>query len=454
MSRTAGRPDIAGRRVLVLGLGATGRAVAEVLSTRAASVFASDARDVGDVEPLRAKGVEVETGSHERASELLDSFDVVVPSPGVSPHRGFLAEVLSRGATVVSEFDIAAALTRAEIVAVTGTNGKTTTCVLAEGIARAAGRKVCLCGNTETPFVQAVAEHPEADLFVVEASSFGLYFCRTLHPRVAVITNFFPDHLDWHVSIEDYRTAKGRIAARLGAGDLFLYPQEQAELEGMAPAASDRFAFGSVASGSDGAWVEGGELVVRLGGREVRAGGAGRLSERGSHFAADAAAAAASVVFLGAGAEAVERGLEGFEFARHRLEPIGEINGVRVVDDSVATNAQATLAALRSFDRIVLIAGGRNKGLDLAPLASEAGRMKVLVTIGEAADELSRVFVDTGVITKNVGSMHEAVSVALESATPGDVVLLSPACASHDMFDNYAHRGRVFREACAVLGVL
>ncbi len=449
--------DLGGERVIVLGLGVTGRSAATVLAAHGARVLASEAEALPDdvVADLRAAGVDVETGDHARASSELGAADFVVPSPGISPHRGFLADVVARGAKIVSELDLATALTTTPVVAVTGTNGKTTVCLLAERIARAAGMRAYMCGNTESPFLSAAAEHPDAELFVVEASSFRLAFCETFHPRVSVITNFAPDHLDWHATLDEYRDAKARIAARQDATDLFLYPFEQPELASLAPEGGPRRVpfGGAVIDAPNAAWFEGDEIVVRLGDDVVRARGVGRLADRAPHFASNAAASAAALVFLGAGSGDISQALQSFEVAQHRLEPVGTLNGIRVIDDSVAANAHATVAALRRFKRVVLIAGGRNKGIDLSPLASEASRIKVLVALGEATDELSNVFAGSGVPVKAVGSMHEAVGVALAEAEAGDFVLLSPACASLDMFRNYAHRGEAFLEACHAFGV-
>lgn len=444
--------EVDGAHVLVLGLGATGRAVAAELAARGARVLGSDTGQPTDVDALHDAGIEIESGGHERAEADLDSFDLVVASPGISPHRGFLADVVSRGARVVAELDLAAGLTDAPIVAVTGTNGKTTVCMLAEAIGRAAGMKTIACGNTDTPFIAAASANSDAALFVVEASSFALYFCDTFHPRVAVVTNLVPDHLDWHDSIDDYRSAKARIARRLDAGDLFLFPADQPDLAGFAHASrAERRAFEA---------PTGDELVVAVEERDVRAAGIARLAERGPHFGADAVAAATALAFCGAGQDAIERAFAEFEFAPHRLEPIGERDGVRVIDDAVSTNPHATIAALRSLgngagkSRIVLIAGGRNKGLDLAPLTEAVSDLKGVVAIGEAADDIARVVAAAGGSAKTVGSITEAVGVALEWAAPGDVVVFSPACASFDMFAGYADRGRAFREACRAVGVV
>ncbi len=455
--------SIVGKRVIVLGLGVTGRSLAAVLADRGARVLASDAGGPSDLDTaeLATRGVEIETGGHDRAAAALADVDFVVPSPGISPHRGFLAEVAASGVPVVSELDIGVALTDASVVAVTGTNGKTTVCRLAERVAREAGFNAYMCGNTEVPFVAAVAEHPDADLFVVEASSFRLAFCRSFHPRVSVITNLAPDHLDWHATLDDYRSAKARIAAQQTRDDLFLYPAAQPELSSLAPAEGPaRMAFGDRPIDGDGAWFENDEIVVRSGDRDVRASGVADLAARGRHFATDAAAASAALVFLGSRGDSIERALTSFEVAQHRLEPVGTLNGVAVVDDAVSANAHATVAAIRhvsvddrSKPRVVLIAGGRNKGIDLSPLATLSAQIKCVVAIGEAAEELANVFADSGVPVKIVGSMNEAVGVALSEARSGDVVLMSPACASFDMFRGYADRGRAFVEACRAHGV-
>lgn len=448
--------DLAGRRVLVLGLGITGREVARILSERGASVLASDAGDAD----VTIDGVEVETAGHVRARDELASFDFVFASPGISPVRGFLADVIGRGVPVISELELGARLTDAPVVAVTGTNGKTTVCRLAERIGRAAGLDVYACGNLETKFITAAVDHPNADAFVVEASSFSLFFCETFDPRVAIVTNIAPDHLDWHGTFEQYRAAKAKITANQRSSELYVYPSSQPELASLAREGGPaRLPFGAEPASGDGAFIDGDDVVVRIDGVVLRAAGASRLSERGPHFAADAAAAAAAMSTLGADAASVSDALDGFAFDSHRLEPVGERDDVRAVDDSVATNTHATIAALRTFDQpVVLIAGGRNKGIDLGPLADEASRLRAVIAVGEAAREIARVFDGIGgadgtpVFVGIASTMREAVAMSVDRARAGDVILLSPACASHDMFTNYAERGRAFRDACIEAG--
>jgi UDP-N-acetylmuramoylalanine--D-glutamate ligase len=325
-------------------------------------------------------------------------------------------------------------MTDAPVVAVTGTNGKTTVCRLIEHIGRQAGLRVFACGNLETKFVTAATEHPDADLFVVEAPSFALTFCETFAPKVAIVTSLAPDHLDWHGTFEHYRDSKARIAAHQTPDDLFLYPAAQPELAAFAPDhGAHRMAF--TAANSDESGLEG-------------------FRKRGAHFADDAVAAMYAAQFCDVKDEDITDALKTFTFDRHRLERIGSRGDVDVYDDSVSANPLATLAALRTFDRpVVLIAGGRNKGNDLSVLADEGARIRSVIAIGEASGELTRVFTGIGKSVSIAPSMDEAVAMALDLASPGDAVLLSPSCASWDMFDGYADRGRAFREACLHLGV-
>lgn len=442
-----------GSRVLVLGLGVTGRAMVRWLARRGAIVLASDA---GTLDPegraeLDDLDVEVETGSHDAAARWAEEVDFVVPSPGISPHRGFLSSAIAGGAEVVAELDLAQDATDARLVAVTGTKGKTTVCRLVARTLCQAGLSAYACGNTELPLVSALDDHPDADVFVVEASSFRLAFCRSFRPRVAVITNLAPDHLDWHRDMDDYTAAKARIAARQGSGDLYLYPAGQPELADLAPVdGPSRHAFGEPGSA---AWVSADEVVVTLGPREVRARGAERLTARRPHMQQNVAAATAAAVALGADGRAISTALDEFAPDPHTLEYIGSVDGVSYYDDSKATNPTATLAALRSFEAPVLIAGGLNKGLDLTPLAAERARLRAVIAMGQAAEEVAEAFADSGVPVTVVAGMREAVEAARRQARTGDVVLLSPACASFDAYADYAERGREFRAICTSLGV-
>jgi UDP-N-acetylmuramoylalanine--D-glutamate ligase len=423
-----------GQRALVLGCGITGMEVARVLAAEGASVLVSEKGDVAtaDAVALEAAGVEIESGGHTKARAELGSFDFVVPSPGIPPHEGFLAEIITEGIKVASDLDLGHELARAPIVAVTGTNGKTTVCRLAAHIGKAAGLAAFACGNLEHKLLSVAHKHPEADLLVVEASSFALTFCRSFRPRVSVITNLAPDHLDWHQSFEKYREAKARIAAVQGHGDLFLYPDTQPELASLAPMS------GVHVQPFDASSIKASEVPWAAG---------------AAHFLHDAAAAVAAVIHVGVSEELARRALDGFDLDPHRLALVGGKDGVVFFDDSVSANPHATLAALESMSSpVVLIVGGRAK-VPLSPLASQASSLRAVVALGEAAGEIESVFSPTDVIVSIAASMDEAVGMAFRGAQQGDAVLLSPACASWDMFDGYADRGRAFRKACTRLGV-
>lgn len=449
--------DLAGRRVLVLGLGVTGQAVAEGLTLLGAQVSASDARPeaelAGAPERLRGAGVEVETGSHDRALTWIADADVIVPSPGIPPSAAPIRRAFELEAWVLPEVELAARLARAPILAVTGTNGKTTVTMMLGAILEADGRDVVACGNIGDPFLPAVIERPDVDAYAVEVSSFQLAFCETFRPRVAVWTNFAPDHLDWHGSTDAYRDAKARIAARQGPEDTFVYPGSQPELAALAPHGPRRLGFGAgPGAGRFGAWYEDGGAVATLpGGGAVALGSLDGLRARGLPFVEDGLAAAAAALAFGVSPDAVRVALEAFRPGAHRVEPVAEVGGVQFVNDSKASNPHAALTAVRGFDRVVLIAGGRNKGLDLGALREARDRLSGVVALGEAAGEVSDAFAGSGVPLREAPTMQEAVDAAYAMAHPGDVVLLSPACTSWDRYANYAERGDAFRAACRAL---
>lgn len=446
--------DLHDRRVLVLGLGVSGRAVASALLTSGAKVLASDAHAPAGAHPelagLKERGLQVEAGGHKRASRWLAETDLVVPSPGISPRSGILAEAIAEGVPVLAEIELASRFARAPVIAVTGTNGKTTTCRMIGAMLNGDGRDAVVCGNIGRPFISAAIEHPSADAFVVEVSSFQLTFCYAFHPQVAVVTNFAPDHLDWHGSMDAYRVAKSRIAARQTRNDWFVYPADQPDLSTLAPAPGPRRAAFSmqVLRSGDGVWLDRDEINARMASGVVEhVGKVNELARFGLPIVQDALAATAAALAFGVAPESVAEALSSFRPDHHRIEPIGALEGVDFVDDSKATNPHASLAALRNFSRVILIAGGRNKGLDLSALRAEVGRLCGVVAIGEAADQVAKAFRDANVQVQTAKDMDDAVHRAFAMAGPGDVVLLSPACSSFDQFESYAQRGDKFREA-------
>jgi UDP-N-acetylmuramoylalanine--D-glutamate ligase len=324
------------------------------------------------------------------------------------------------------------------VVAITGTDGKTTTTLMAAAMMSASGRKAAAVGNTETPWVEALDE--AHDCFAVECSSFRLHFTRDFRAEAATWLNLAPDHLDWHRDIDSYRSAKARIWTAARAGDVAVAPVRDESIQKNARATSARVVTFGLETGDYR--VENGALV----GPHGRIVDVGQLSRALPHDLTNALAASALVLESGLGSvEGVAHALARYHHAPHRIQLVGEIDGVSYYDDSKATSPHAAQAALTSFDRIVLIAGGKNKGLDLASMASQPQRMRAVVAIGHSAELIEAAF--AGVCrVQRAGSMQEAVESARRMAEPGDVVLLSPGCTSYDWYSNYGERGDDFAE--------
>lgn len=437
--------DLRGERVVVLGLGASGRAAARVLAERGAAVLVSEARPrevLGDLSELEGLGVRVEAGGHEPSH--LEGASLVVTSPGVPERASILELARGRGLPVWSELELGARMVRVPYLGVTGTNGKTTTTEMVAACLRAAGLDARACGNIGHPFSLAAREGAEA--LAVEASSFQLRFCETFAPRVSVLLNLAPDHLDWHGTFEAYAEAKARVFANQSGGDVHVGNRDDPEAAALSRRARCRVVWSTLGEPGDGeVGFVGGELVARLDVERRLGRPAG-----GPALRADAAAAAAACLAFGVPAEAVAEALARFRPLPHRGEVVAEAGGVRFVDDSKATNPHAALAALEGLSGVALIAGGLAKGVDLSPLARAAPRLAGVVTIGEAASELVAIF-EGAVPVRKAGSMEEAVRAAYELAPPDGVVLLAPACASQDMFRDYVDRGERFRAAAVEL---
>ena len=439
--------DVRGERVVVVGLGTSGVAAARVLLGGGASVRVSESRPRAEVEPTateaEAAGAEVLAGGHDPSH--LEGATLVVASPGVPEHAEVLREARARGLGVWSELELGARVATAPYVAVTGTNGKTTTTEMIAEAMRRAGLDAVACGNIGHPFSLAAAEGHQA--LAVEASSFQLRFHQSFHPRVSVLLNLAPDHLDWHRTLARYRDAKRRIFALQGRGDTHvgnLDDPHAAEVSREAPCPVAWFRLGQPADGQVG--YEDGALVARLHGRTVL----GAPAATASSLRADVAAAASAALAFGLDPEPVGAAVTSVGPLPHRGAVVAEVDGVRFVDDSKASNPHAALAAIEGLEGAVLVAGGRSKGVDLSPLAAAVPSLAGVVAIGEAADELVQVF-DGRVPVRTAGSMKEAVSEAMAMARPGASVVLAPACASWDMFRDYRERGERFAAAARAL---
>ncbi len=437
-------------RTLVYGLALAGEATVRALLARGERVVVADDRPAPSaLETAAALGVDLyEAPSPARLARLVERCDLVVPSPGVPErHRLFIA-ARRAGVPVRTEIDLAWSWEQERpggprpMVAVTGTDGKTTTTLLATAMLEAAGLRAVAAGNTDVPLVTAV--DLDVDAFVVECTSFRLAFLSGFRAEAAVWLNFAPDHLDWHDDLASYEAAKARVWERQRPDDVAIgNAEDEVVARRLAAARARRVTFGE----HRGDYRVEGDVLTGPGGTIVEAGA---LRRSLPHDRTNALAAAAAVLETGlAGRDAVADALRRFEGPPHRISLVGESGGVRWYDDSKATTPHAALAAMRSFPGggIVLIAGGRNKGLDLAPLATAGDHLAAVVAIGEAAGEVEAAFAGTGVAVVAAGSMDDAVRLAAGRARPGDVVLLSPGCASFDAYTGYAARGDDFARA-------
>jgi UDP-N-acetylmuramoylalanine--D-glutamate ligase len=437
--------DLAGLGVLVAGLGRSGRSAALHLASFGADVVACDDGEVG-ADELEAAGVKIHTGGCR--VELLDGRRLLLVAPGLPEHHPLIQAALGEGVPVWSDVELGARLARAPLVGVTGTNGKSTTVELAAAMLVASGRRAVAAGNVGLPLLDAVLARQEPEALVVELSSFQLRFCHSLRLAAGAWLNFAPDHLDWHADLTAYASAKARIWANQTAADWSLYTADDPVVASYAahtPGTPVPFGLGRVPPGGLG--VEAGIALSRIEGHEGPLWRAAALRLPGRHNLANALAASGLALALGAHPAAMTRAVAAFRAPAHRLATVARVRGVTFVDDSKATNPHAAGRALDAFQRVVWIAGGRNKGLAFDELAAEArSRLVGAVLIGEASDELAAALQRGGYrgpLVRAV-SMGEAVTVAFNLAEPGDTVLLAPACASFDMFSSYAERGRAF----------
>jgi len=437
----------AGERAVVVGAGVAGVAAAVVLADEGAEVRVTEARPASEIvgaDRLREHAIELLAGGHE--PDHFDDATLVVTGPGIPPSSEVLAWVVARGLPLWGELELGARVADAPYLAVTGTNGKTTTTALLAACLRADGVDAVACGNIGHAFPEAARAGHAA--LVVEASSFQLALQHSFHPEVSVLLNLAPDHLDWHGGFDAYAEAKAAIFRLQGSDDTHVGNRDDAAaaaLSATAPCERVWFCEGRPSRGEVG--YVGERLTGHL---SKEALDLGPVPDVVAGFRANAAAAAAGALAFGVDAEAVRRGIAGFEPPRHRGEDVAEVDGVRFIDNSKATNVHAALAALDMVDDAVLIAGGRAKGVDLSPLAQRAGRLRAAVVLGEAAPDLVRVF-DGLVPTIVVDTVERAVVEAFAVARPGGTVLLAPACASWDQFSGYAERGDRFAAAARAL---
>lgn len=450
------------RRALVVGLGVTGAAVAEALLDEGLEVRVSDLGSGAGLDAraasLRARGADVRLGGHDLSWGRWA--DVIVPSKGVPPSDPLLAAALRRGAVVWSEFELAWRLRPTSVLAVTGTNGKTTTTMLLTEMLIDAGFDAVAAGNLPEPLVEAtkrVAPDASSPILVCEASSFGLAFIDTFHPEVAVVLNVADAHYDWHEGYEDYLAAKARITENQDSDDLLVFGAFElgcVEIARRSKAGLAAFAGSSPSEVRDRAGDAVGRPVDAVAGVQdgwvvmQRAGGIERVLPAkdirlpGVHNLENVLAASLAAQFKGVEVNSIAAVARRFEGLPHRTSLVAEVAGVRYVDDSKSTNPQSTLRAMEGLERVVLIAGGRDRGVDLSPLGALRGRLAGVVVMGETAAILEQMF--AGLPVERASDVEEATRLAASIAVTGDTVLLSPGCASIDQYSSYAERGERF----------
>lgn len=432
-------------RAVVVGLRATGAAVARYLAAKGVDVVAvDDWPDAGSRRAAEALHVELlEAPSRQQLASVVRGSSLVVASPGVPADH----PVFSLAVPVISEVELAAEQITVPLVAITGTNGKTTVTVMVTRMLRESGVRAVAAGNIGSPLIECA--EGDAEVVVAEVSSFQLALTRSFRPRVAAWLNVSEDHLDWHPDMAHYLASKARIWANQRPGDAAVANAEDLVVMAAAESAPVRPVTFGLASGDFR--VVGGSLVDPEGNAIVALA---EMPRTLPHERANALAACATASPVGATAAGCRTALIGFEGLPHRVELVGKAEGVSYYDDSKATTPASVLAALSGFTSVVLIAGGHNKGLDLGELRRSADRVRSVVAIGEAAEEVESVFAGIRPV-RRASSMREAVAEAREAAESGDVVLLSPGCASFDWYGSYAERGEDFvRAVRSVIGTV
>ena len=446
--------QVQGKNILVVGLARSGAAAAEFLAARGARVVVNDAKpesELKDAAALRAKGIDVVAGSHP--AELFENSDLIVVSPGVPLALDAFARARAAGVPIVGEVELASRFLRGRLVGITGSNGKTTTTTLAGELLKDAGLPVQVGGNIGTPLislVEASCEKGRKDGFtVVELSSFQLEAVDRLHLFAAAIINITPDHLDRYDSMEAYAAAKANVFRNQTGNDYAVLNADDARVAKMEKLTDAQvICFSRRRELNEGIFLRGDEIIHRAQGDERVLVTRDEILLRGDHNLENIMTALALGIACGAPAESMRRTIAGFKGVEHRLEFVAEIDGVKFYNDSKATNVDAAIKCIEAFDRgVIVILGGKDKGGDYAPLtASIRERCEHVILIGAAAGKIAAALENTRPLHR-AATMPEAVEMGLKLARPGDIVLLAPACASFDMFDNYEHRGRVFKEA-------
>ncbi|MFN7952495.1 MAG: UDP-N-acetylmuramoyl-L-alanine--D-glutamate ligase [bacterium] len=452
--QTPARPswdrELAGKRVLVVGVARTGLAAARFLLERGARVTITERRSraelPAEIDELERAGALIEAGGHRDSTFVAQ--DLIVISPGVPMSIEPLVRAREHDVWVVSELELAARYVTAPIVAITGTNGKSTTTTLIGLVAEAAGLAAFVGGNLGTPLIACAPLAARKDLLVVEVSSFQLEGIHEFRPRVSVLLNVTEDHLDRYPTFGDYVRAKARVFANQEASDTAILNHDDPVVRALAAECRARVVFLSLRGRPPGpaAWVEGDRFFVDLGDGECLSYDASNLLLEGVHNRENALAALATARVLGIDGGVAMRAIAAFPGLPHRMERVAESGGVRWINDSKATNVAASVRSLETYSgNVILLAGGVDKGGSYEPLVSACrGRVKHAFVYGQGRERLGEAL-ERAVPTARVADLAAAVDGAAAAARDGDVVLLAPACASYDQFKNFEERGDLFR---------
>ncbi|HSE03217.1 MAG TPA: UDP-N-acetylmuramoyl-L-alanine--D-glutamate ligase [Methylomirabilota bacterium] len=453
---TTYRQSLASKTVSVVGLAKSGVAAARLIRRLGGRVLASDSSPLEALSPearaLEREGCTLWTGGHPDAA--FAGADLVVASPGVPLELPALAAARARGVLVIGELELAWRVMEADVIAITGTNGKTTTTALTGELLRTQVRPVLVGGNIGTPLAEHALEFPGDGLVVAETSSFQLDTTDRFRPRVGAILNITPDHLDRHGTFERYVDAKARMFANQTPTDCAVLNADDPVTAGLGGRARGRVIwFSRLTTLTHGVFIYDGWIVAKLNGSTERICPVSEITLRGQHNVENVLAATACALWTGMAPSEIRRGIVAFRGVAHRIERVHDDRGVVYYNDSKGTNVDSTIKALQSFtEPIVLIAGGKGKGKDFGPLAEAArDRVRRAVLIGQDRDRIRAALEPAGVPVEDAESMDDAVRRARDAARVGDVVLLSPACASFDMFRNFEHRGDVFKAAVRAL---
>jgi len=444
--------ELKGKKVLVVGLGKSGLAAALFLRRRGAQVTVSDIRSAEalakDIPALLEEGINVEAGGHGLLTFRRQ--DLIVVSPGVPLDTPELVQAKGFGRPVIGELELAARFLKGKILAVTGSNGKTTTTSLLGEILEKAEFPTLVGGNIGVPVIALIEESTDQTWSVLEVSSFQLETTEHFHPAIAVILNITPDHLDRHGTFENYALAKERIFAAQDKDDYVVLNADNLRAAAAAERSNAPVYWFSIEHPVDqGSWVDGGQILFRSA-KDAPVEPVLPLSGiplKGDHNVENVLAAVCAARLVGASIEAIRTGVENFKAVEHRLEYVATLNGVEIYNDSKATNVDATAKAIAAFPgNIHLILGGKDKNSDYTQLSDLLrARVRAVYTIGSAAAKIESQL--RGIVSiHSCETLDKAVSAIAAAAHPGDIVLLAPACSSFDQFESYEHRGRIFKE--------